>query len=194
MTEPVPVSSQLRRHPDHPDDRRRCRGRADDRAWHLAAAARDAGTKGCSRATQQRRSCRRSRSRPRRCATISCPMYPSRDRHSACALPARRTRSGENRDGEPGYVHHRRLRDRRRRAGDERRSSAGRRTPTPSSMGRRAGQRNHRSRPTKSRIRLVAAAPAPGLEPSGAPSPASSVADDATASMPRTGSPSRRSR
>ena len=79
------------------------RGRGDDRARRLAAAARASGRKASSRDTRRPRSCRRSPCRRCRCSEDSCRCSATRPAF-ACKPIGQRAIAGENRSGEPGYV------------------------------------------------------------------------------------------
>ena len=115
--------------------------------------------------TRRPRSCRRSLARPCRCSDDQLPLF--RHATGVCLRPSASARSPARiAAGETGYVADHRLRDRRRRAGDERR---GRLVEEPECEGRTgpADWSAGSSCPTGvPGMRLVAASAPPGLEPS----------------------------
>ena len=94
----------IRRVADHPDDHRRRRGRADDRARHLAAAAREVEGRPARAICAGRASCRRSPFRPCRCSERPAAAVPSRDRRLPAHRRPARDRPARTAPGEPGYV------------------------------------------------------------------------------------------
>ena len=106
---------------------------------------------------------------------IAFPTVPLRDdqlplfRHATgvcLRVAGQRAIAGENRAGEPGYVAHRRLRDRRRRPGHERRGRLVEEPERQGQLARRPGQRRSSCPTGESRMRLVAGerAAGPGAE------------------------------
>ena len=142
---------------DHPDDRRRCRRRADDRSRHVADSARRAGRKGCLPAMRQPRNCRRSAFRPCRCATTRCLVIAMR-LASACASPGGARAPAKNRAGEPAMSIIVDCATGAEGPGMSVEASAGRRTPTRSRLGRAGRSAAIIVPDDEMRMRLVASA------------------------------------
>ena len=101
----------------------------------------------------------------RRPAAACSAMRPA----SACGVVGQRAVAGENRAGEPGYVHIVDCATGAEGPGMSVEVGWSKDPEREGELGGRPGQRDHRARP-RTRMRLVAASAPPGLEPSAPPS------------------------